>query len=114
MCELWLETLRPWLQRARAVFSAFDFHLSLNTLGTWFASSPTTHHEAHSRTFELVEPTLLDLLFRLIKQNRYTNDDDSYIFAPAESVGARSLVVHRNSGDIVLDRESSMHASDGA
>ncbi|KAI9511793.1 SacI homology domain-containing protein [Russula earlei] len=37
----------------------------------------------------------------------YTNDDDSYIFAPAESTGARSLIVHRHSGDIVLDPPSS-------
>ena len=40
---------------------------------------------------------------------RYTNDDDSYIFAPAEPAGARPLVVHRHSGDIVLDRESSIY-----
>jgi hypothetical protein len=45
----------------------------------------------------------------LNKPRRYTNDDDSYIFAPAEPAGARPLVVHRHSGDIVLDRESSIH-----
>ncbi|KAI0044382.1 hypothetical protein FA95DRAFT_1545168 [Auriscalpium vulgare] len=33
----------------------------------------------------------------------YVNGDESYIFVPAEPVGARPLVVHRNSGDIVLD-----------
>ena len=45
----------------------------------------------------------------LNKPRRYTNDDDSYIFAPAEPAGARHLVVHRHSGDIVLDRESSIY-----
>ncbi|KAI0281599.1 SacI homology domain-containing protein [Russula aff. rugulosa BPL654] len=39
--------------------------------------------------------------------NLYTNDDDSYIFAPAEPAGARPLVVHRHSGDIVLDPPNS-------
>jgi len=39
--------------------------------------------------------------------NLYTNDDDSYIFAPAEPTGARPLVVHRHSGDIVLDPPNS-------
>lgn len=45
----------------------------------------------------------------LNKPRRYTNDDDSYIFVPAEPAGARPLVVHRNSGDIVLDREFLIH-----
>ncbi|KAI0274857.1 SacI homology domain-containing protein [Gloeopeniophorella convolvens] len=35
--------------------------------------------------------------------NLYINDEDSYIFAPAETTGSRPLVVHRHSGDIVLD-----------
>ncbi|KAI0308011.1 SacI homology domain-containing protein [Multifurca ochricompacta] len=39
--------------------------------------------------------------------NLYTNDDDSYIFVPAEPAGARPLVVHRHSGDIVLDLPNS-------
>ncbi|KAI9444996.1 SacI homology domain-containing protein [Lactarius indigo] len=39
--------------------------------------------------------------------NLYTNEDDSYIFVPAEPASARPLVVHRNSGDIVLDLPNS-------
>lgn len=39
--------------------------------------------------------------------NLYTNEDDSYIFVPAEPANARPLVVHRNSGDIVLELPSS-------
>ncbi|TFY69019.1 hypothetical protein EVG20_g3317 [Dentipellis fragilis] len=35
--------------------------------------------------------------------NLYLDGDESYIFVPAEPVGARPLVVYRNSGDIVLD-----------
>lgn len=51
----------------------------------------------------------LSVSSHLNKHRRYTNDDDSYIFAPAEPPGARPLVVHRHSGDIVLDREPSIH-----
>jgi hypothetical protein len=54
----------------------------------------------------------LSVSSHLNKSRRYTNDDDSYIFAPAEPAGARPLVVHRHSGDIVLDRESSIHVFD--
>ncbi|TFY83312.1 hypothetical protein EWM64_g701 [Hericium alpestre] len=35
--------------------------------------------------------------------NLYLDGDESYIFVPAEPVGAKSLVVHRHSGDIVVD-----------
>jgi hypothetical protein len=42
----------------------------------------------------------------LNKGSRYTNEDDSYIFVPAEPASASPLVVHRNSGDIVLDCRS--------
>jgi hypothetical protein len=45
---------------------------------------------------------------RLNESRRYTDGDDSYIFAPAEPAEARPLVVHRHSGDIVLDRESTI------
>lgn len=70
--------------------------------------SNNNHHEAYSRAFELVREHLSASSY-LNKPRRYTNDDDSYIFAPAEPAGARPLVVHRNSGDIVLDRESPIH-----
>ncbi|CCM01619.1 uncharacterized protein FIBRA_03680 [Fibroporia radiculosa] len=35
--------------------------------------------------------------------NLYTNGNESYTFVPAEPVGARSLTIYRNSGDIVLN-----------
>ena len=66
------------------------------------------HHEVYSRAFELVRKPL-SASSHLNKRRRYTNDDDSYIFAPAEPAGARPLVIHRHSGDIVLDRESSIY-----
>ncbi|KAI0728565.1 SacI homology domain-containing protein [Fomitopsis betulina] len=35
--------------------------------------------------------------------NLYTNGNETYTFVPAEPVGARSLTIYRNSGDIVLN-----------
>lgn len=37
--------------------------------------------------------------------NRYTDGNETYTFVPAEPVGARSLTIYRNSGDIVLNRK---------
>lgn len=37
--------------------------------------------------------------------SRYTDGNETYTFVPAEPVGARSLTIYRNSGDIVLNRE---------
>ena len=82
------------------------FPLISLTVGTCPTSS-TIHHEVDSRTSELVSVFCLPFLFpfylSLNKWSRYTNEDDSYIFVPAEPAGASPLVVHRNSGDIVLD-----------
>lgn len=67
----------------------------------------TIHHEVDSRTSEHVGVLfLLVFLFSLNKDSRYTNEDDSYIFVPAEPANASPLVVHRNSGDIALDCRS--------
>ncbi|KAF9817501.1 hypothetical protein IEO21_03352 [Rhodonia placenta] len=35
--------------------------------------------------------------------NLYTNGNETYTFVPAEPVGARSLTIYRNSGDIILN-----------
>ena len=82
------------------------FPLISLTVGTCPTSS-TIHHEVDSRTSELVSvfclPSLFPFYLSLNKWSRYTNEDDSYIFVPAEPAGASPLVVHRNSGDIVLD-----------
>lgn len=34
---------------------------------------------------------------------RYTDGNETYTFVPAEPVGARSMTIYRNSGDIVLN-----------
>lgn len=36
---------------------------------------------------------------------RYTDGNETYTFVPVEPVGARSLTIYRNSGDIVLNRK---------
>lgn len=42
----------------------------------------------------------------LPRPRRYTNGNETYTFVPAEPVGARSLTIYRNSGDIVLNGTS--------
>jgi hypothetical protein len=60
----------------------------------------------HERLNLLVFSFSLSFYLPLNKGSRYTNEDDSYIFVPAEPANASPLVVHRNSGDIALDCRS--------
>lgn len=41
----------------------------------------------------------------LTQVDRYIDGNETYTFVPAEPVGARSLTIYRNSGDIVLNRK---------
>lgn len=46
-----------------------------------------------------------DLSLREAITGSYINENETYTFVPVEPVGARSLTVYRNSGDIVLNGE---------
>lgn len=60
----------------------------------------------HERLNLSVSFVSLPFSLSLNKGSRYTNEDDSYIFVPAEPANASPLVVHRNSGDIALECRS--------
>ena len=99
-----VELVHAWVARLLCVYSV-PVPPTTSAPHQHLAHLLSTHHEAYSRTLELVSQLLVTLYSVLNQRHRYTNDDDSYIFAPAEPTGARPLVVHRHSGDIVLDRE---------
>lgn len=68
---------------------------------------PAWHHE--DSTPETQSVRALSSLNNSVYSSagRYTNGNETYTFVPAEPVGARSLTIYRNSGDIVLNRELS-------
>lgn len=61
-------------------------------------------NEGFTPTTELVSTSSLTSE-SLSTSYRYVDGNETYTFVPVEPVGARSLTVYRNSGDIVLNRK---------
>ncbi len=70
-----------------------------------FPHLPTHHrNEDFTPTTELV--SISSLVSELLSISfRYVDGNETYTFIPVEPVGARSLTIYRNSGDIVLNCE---------
>ena len=68
-------------------------------------SSVRSHHynEGATPTVDPVRGVLLYLEVILTYKTRYVDGNETYTFVPVEPVGARSLTIYRNSGDIVLN-----------